>query len=367
MTKRAFRQHALWICLFLAAITWAVFGQTLGHDFVNFDDRTYVYGNPVVTRGVTLSGVVWAFTHSHALNWHPLTTISHMVDCQLFGLKPGGHHFTNVLLHTTAVLLLFVLLREMTGKLWRSAFVAAVFAIHPLRVESVAWIAERKDVLSAVFFMLTLGAYVRYTRKRTLGRYVATSTLFAFGLMSKGMLVTVPFVLLLLDYWPLGRLKDQGSKFSDQWSVVRGLILEKVPLFALSAASCAMTVAAHRGATGASDPFPLTWRINNAALSYVIYIRQMIWPSKLAVLYPTNSFPLWEVILAIAFLLAATALAIALRKTRPYIFVGWFWYLGMLIPVIGLFQIGWQSHADRYTYLPQIGIYLSRRGPARTF
>jgi tetratricopeptide (TPR) repeat protein len=225
-------------------------------------------------------------------------------------------------------------------------------------VESVAWIAERKDVLSAVFFMLTLGAYVRYTHKQTLGRYVAMLILFACGLMSKGMLVTVPFVLLLLDYWPLGRLKDQWSKFSDQWSVVRGLILEKVPLFVLSAASCVMTVAAHSGATGASDPLPLTWRINDAALSYAIYIWQMIWPSKLAVLYPTNSFPVWEVIFAITFLLAATAFAIALRKTRPYIFVGWFWYLGMLIPVIGLFQIGWQSHADRYTYLPQIGIYL---------
>ena len=180
------RQPFLWICLFLVAITWAVFGQTLGHDFVNFDDRTYVYGNPVITRGVTLSGIVWAFTHGHALNWHPLTTISHMVDCQLFGLKAGGHHFTNVLLHTTAVLLLFVLLREMTGNLWRSAFVAAVFAIHPLRVESVAWVAERKDVLSAVFFMLTLGAYVRYTRKRTLGRYMATLVLFAVGLAAKG-------------------------------------------------------------------------------------------------------------------------------------------------------------------------------------
>ncbi len=345
------RKPILWICVFLVAITWAVFGQTLAHNFVNFDDKTYVYGNPAITHGVTVSGIVWAFTHSHALNWHPLTTMSHMVDCQLYGLKAGGHHFTNVLLHSIAVLLLFFLFRAMTGKLWQSAFVSAVFAIHPLRVESVAWIAERKDVLSAVFFMPTLGAYVWYLRRRTIGRYVTMSILFALGLMSKGMLVTVPFVLLLLDYWPLGRMSDQRP-------ALNRLILEKIPLFLLSAASCMATVAAHSGAAGEWDPFPLMWRINNAALSYVIYLRQMIWPFRLAVLYPTNPVPVWEGVLAIAFLLAVTILAIALRRTRPYVFVGWFWYLGMLIPVIGLFQIGWQSHADRYTYLPQIGIYL---------
>ncbi|MEP7015782.1 MAG: tetratricopeptide repeat protein [Verrucomicrobiota bacterium] len=387
---------SLGICVFLIAITWIVFGQTLEHDFVNFDDKTYVYGDPVVTSGLTLPGIVWAFTHSHALNWHPLTTISHMLDCQLFGLRAGGHHLPNVLLHTIAVLLLFFVLRDMTSNLavsgsgdagrdqrsrlqqrslWPSAFVAAVFAIHPLRVESVAWIAERKDVLSAVFFMLTLGAYVRYTRKPSIGRYLTMSILFACGLMSKPMLVTVPFVLLLLDYWPLNRVVDLGASDSrtgrspslqsrgfvwrDDLCVVRGLIIEKIPLFALSAASCVATIIAQRGLAGGMESLPITWRLENAVVSCVIYIGQMFWPARLAAFYPANSFPVWQVILSLAFLVAISAVAIGMRKKAPYIFTGWFWYLGMLVPVIGVFQIGLQSHADRYTYLPQIGLYLA--------
>jgi protein O-mannosyl-transferase len=394
------RVQVIWICVFLVAITWLVFGQTLTHDFVNFDDKTYVYGNPVVTNGLTLRGIAWAFTHAHARNWHPLTTISHMLDCQLFGLKPGGHHFTNVLLHSVSVLLLFFLLYDMTavvprlrddagrdqrsrlqsqGALWCSAFVATLFAIHPLHVESVAWIAERKDVLSGVFFMLTLGAYVRYARKSTVVRYITTFVLFACGLMSKPMLVTVPFVLLLLDYWPLGRaaffvrqlpdfgaprrLVVKGERFamsnpSFSGSVVRSLIVEKIPLFALSAASCVATIIAQRGATGAMEPLSLSWRIENAAASYVVYIWQMLWPAKLAAFYPASELPLWQIIFAFAFLIAVSAIAIGLRKRHPYVFTGWFWYLGMLVPVIGVFQIGLQSHADRYTYLPQIGLYL---------
>jgi len=273
-------------------------------------------------------------------------------------------------------------LHGMTGALWRSAFVASVFAIHPQHVESVAWIAERKDVLSAVFFMLTLGAYVRYTRKPTVGRYVAMLILFACGLMSKPMLVTVPFVLLLLDYWPLGRAQigEQSAKSREQraegrgerlevrreksvvrrqWSVVGSLVFEKIPLFALSAASCAATVIAQSGAVGAMEPLPLSWRINNAAVSYVIYIWQMLWPAKLSVFYPANQPRMLSgIVFAFAFLIAASAIAIGARKKHPYIFTGWFWYLGMLLPVIGLFQIGLQSHADRYTYLPQIGLYL---------
>src|ERR1043165_6825450 len=209
------RQRIILVCVFLAALIWIVFGQTLGHDFVNFDDKTYVYGNPIVTSGLTWAGIVWAFTHPHALNWHPLTTISHMLDCQLFGLNAGGHHFTSVLLHTIATLFLFLVLADTTQTVWRSAFVAALFAVHPLRVESVAWIAERKDVLSAVFFMLTLIAYVRYTRNRTIGRYVTMSILFACGLLSKPMLVTVPFVFLLLDYWPLRRTELSVGRCSD--------------------------------------------------------------------------------------------------------------------------------------------------------
>ncbi len=341
----------LGICVFLVAITWLVFGQTLGHDFVNFDDKTYVYGNPVVTSGLTWPGIAWAFIHSHALNWHPLTTISHMFDCQVFGLNAGGHHFTNVLLHTIAVILLLLVLNQMTAQLWRSAFVAAVFAIHPLHVESVAWIAERKDVLSAVFFMLTLGAYVGYTRRRTIGRYVTMSILFACGLMSKPMLVTVPFVLLLLDYWPLDRLKGQ-------WSVVIGLVVEKLPLFVLSAASCVVTIIAQRGSTGDMEPLPFIWRIENAAVSCTTYIGQMFWPVKLAVFYPAHSFSVWQIVFAFGFLIAVSAITVAMRKRHPYLFTGWFWYLGMLVPVIGVLQIGLQSHADRYTYLPQIGLYV---------
>ena len=364
----------MWICGFLVAITWIVFGQTIRHDFVNFDDKVYVYGNPILTSGLTLRGIGLAFTRVHALNWHPLTTMSHMLDCTLFRLNAGGHHFTNVLLHTIAVLLLFLVLWDMTGshhpvagsetdpeqtdRVWRSAFVAALFAIHPLRVESVAWIAERKDVLSAVFFMLTLGAYVRYARRRTLGRYVTLSIMFACGVMSKPMLVTVPFVLLLLDYWPLDRARTQKPEVSGQWSVVRGFVVEKLPLFAMSAASCVATMIAQRRWAGEMEQFPFTWRIENAGVSCVIYLLQMFWPANLAVFYPANPIPIWQAILAFAFLIAVSALAIALRKNRPYIFVGWFWYLGMLVPVIGILQIGLQGHADRYTYLSQIGLYL---------
>src|SRR6266568_5189320 len=223
-----------------------VFGRTLWDDFVNYDDPRYVYQNTTITSGLSIDGIAWAFTHIHSENWHPLTTMSHMLDCQLYGLKAGGHHFTNVLLHTVAVLLLFVVLRDMTGAFWRSAFVAALFAIHPLHVESVAWIAERKDVLSAVFFMLTLGAYVRYVCAPSIGRYVAVAFLFALGVMSKPMLVTLPFVLLLLDYWPLHRFENTSSAKSngksrswlDRQSIWRRLILEKIPLLALSVGSC---------------------------------------------------------------------------------------------------------------------------------
>src|SRR5213083_253200 len=240
LKKRSSSRFAsFYVCLALIAITWLVFGQTLGHDFVDVDDHVYVYENPSITRGLSVDGVIGAFTHAHARNWHPLTTISHMLDCQLYGLKAGGHHFTNVLLHTVAVLLLFAVLRDMTGAFWRSAFVAAVFAIHPLHVESVAWVAERKDVLSAVFFMLTLAAYTSYVRQPSLGRYLMVSVFFACGLMSKSMLVSVPVVLLLLDYWPLARGqrvegRRQRSEVRGQRSEIRSLIIEKLPLFALS-------------------------------------------------------------------------------------------------------------------------------------
>src|SRR5947208_5966908 len=384
-----FSSRDFYTCVVLVAITWLVFGQTLTHDFVNFDDHVYVYENPSITRGLTSDGVIGAFVHSHARNWHPLTTISHMLDCQLYGLKAGGHHFTNVLLHSVAVVLLFFVLRQMTGgpsrtgSIWQSAFVASLFAIHPLHVESVAWVSERKDVLSAVFFMLTLGLYVRYARAPSLGRYLAVAVLFALGLMSKPMLVTLPFVLLLLDYWPLNRVRRQTSDVRNQrsgvsrepsarqrgygdgaGSVVRGrifkLIVEKIPLFALSAISCVATLLVQNQSAGAIEQLPFMWRLNNAVISYVAYIWQMFWPARLAAFYPhpNDQLPPWQVLLAIAFLIAVSLWAIHWRKERPYIFTGWFWYVGMLVPVIGLVQVGEQARADRYTYLPHIGLFM---------
>src|SRR5882724_5714660 len=242
----------LLVCVGLVAVTWAVFGQTLAHDFVNFDDHVYVYENPLVVRGLSTEGIIGAFTQTHARNWHPLTTVSQMLDCQLHGLSAGGHHLTNVILHTISVLLLFLVLKQMTGALWQSAFVAVLFAIHPLHVESVAWIAERKDVLSAVFFILTLAAYARYAQKPSVTSYLLVVLLFALGLMSKPMLVTVPFVLLLLDYWPLGRIRGPAraqamawrAAASDRWSTVSRLVTEKIPLFALAALSSVATLLA---------------------------------------------------------------------------------------------------------------------------
>ena len=346
------------VCVFLAVLTWIVFGQTLRHDFVNYDDPRYVYQNTRITNGLDLAGIAWAFTHIHAENWHPVTTISHMLDCQLYGLKAGGHHFTNVLLHTVAVVLLFLVFQQMTGAIWRSAFMAALFAIHPLHVESVAWVAERKDVLSGVFFTLTLLAYVHYARAPSIWRYVTVALTFALGLMSKPMLVTLPFVLLLLDYWPLKRIRTEESRAGRQ---LLRLFAEKVPLMALSAVSSTATYLAQRGALGWTEQLPILARINNAFVTYVIYVRQMFWPAKLAVFYPhpENRLPQLEIGLAVALLACITTTALVLRKVAPYLITGWFWYLGMLVPVIGLVQVGWQGHADRYTYLPQVGLYIA--------
>jgi tetratricopeptide (TPR) repeat protein len=349
------------VCLFLVAITFAVFGQTLHDEFV-YDDNDYVYENPEVIRGLTLKGIVWAFSHVHSSNWHPLTWISHMLDCQLYGLSPGGHHLTNILLHTATAILLFLVLRRMTGAVWRSAFVAAVFAIHPLRVESVAWVAERKDVLSGVFFMLTIGAYVRYVRHPwSPARYGLVMLLFALGLMCKPMLVTLPFVLLLLDYWPLGRVTG------DKWQVTgekKGnpstLLLEKLPLFGLAVASGVVTLFAQTDTIKLFDQISLPLRVDNALVSYVAYLGQMFWPSGLAVLYPftAGNFGVSRVVLSLVLLAGISAGVFILRRRRPYFLTGWLWYLIMLVPVIGIVQVGSQVRADRYTYLPQIGLYL---------
>jgi Flp pilus assembly protein TadD len=347
------------VCFFLTGITWLVFEQTFHYPFINFDDGEYVFKNPHVIRGLTIDGIVWAFTHAHAANWHPVTWLSHMLDCQFYGLNAGGHHLTNFLIHAASAIVLFLVLRQMTLAVWRSAFVAAVFAIHPLRVESVVWIAERKDVLSALFFLLMIGAYVRYARAPwSLRRYGLILLLFALGLMCKPMLVTAPFVLLLLDYWPLNRfatLRDREGRHLK----IRGLILEKLPLLGLAIVSCVITLFAQTGAMQPVARISLPLRLGNAVVSYVDYLRQMFWPSDLAIFYP------WEVarlgisriVLSILLLAGASAAVFILRRYR-YLVTGWLWYLVMLGPVIGILQVGNQARADRYTYLPQIGLYL---------
>ena len=343
------------ICLILAALTFAVFGQTARYEFVNFDDDVYVYDNPAVANGVTLNGLEQALIHGSFTHWDPLTTFSRMLDCQIYGLHSGGHHVTNVLLHMASVVLLFLILRRVTGALWRSAFVAAVFAIHPLRVESVAWVTERKDVLSGLFFMLTLGAYARYARHPRLPGYLLVLLFFTCGLMSKAMLITVPFLLLLLDYWPLNRF--DWSNPTDAWR----LILEKLPLLAPAIATLAATISAQGEAIQNWRDLPLTSRGGNALLSLVIYVRQMFYPAGLAVYYPypSHGLAVWSVILAALAVAGISVIVLLWRKRRPYLLVGWFWYAGMLIPVLGLVPLGGQARADRFTYLPQIGLYLA--------
>ena len=368
MSTKQSRWTLFSISIFLIAITWAVFGQTFHHQFINYDDPLYVLDNAHVRAGLSWRGIAWAFTHVHSQNWHPLTTISHMLDCQLFGVNPGAHHLVNVFWHSAAAVLLFILLARITdgpsrtGGIWLSGFVAAVFAIHPLRVESVAWIAERKDVLSGVFFMLTLLAYTAYTRKQTIARYLTMSILFACGLMSKPMLITTPIVLLLLDYWPLSRghrSEVRGQNIPKvRWTK---LILEKIPLFALSIGSCVATFWAQNFALGSTEFLPLKWRITNALFSYFEYVRQMCFPVDLIPFYlhPENRLEIWRFVLAVIVVVAVTAIVFVRRRPNPYLIVGWFWYLVMLIPVIGIVQVGLQGHADRYTYLPQIGLYFA--------
>jgi protein O-mannosyl-transferase len=317
-----------------------------------------VYQNTRIISGISFANIAWAFSHLHADNWHPLTTITHMLDCQLHGLSAGWHHLTNVLLHCLAVVLLFLALERMTGALWRSAFVSAIFAVHPLHVESVAWIAERKDVLSAVFFMLTLLTYLYYTRAPSLGSYLIVAVAMALGLMSKPMLVTLPFVLLLLDYWPLRRF--QGDTRLRTYQLLR-FTLEKTPLMALSAASSIVTFLAQRTAIGWTEQLPVAERVSNAVVAYAVYIRQMLWPTGLAVFYPhpENRLPVGAVCLALSLIVGFTVVAFIFRNKAPYLVTGWLWYVGMLVPVIGILQVGWQGHADRYTYLPQIGLYIA--------
>jgi tetratricopeptide (TPR) repeat protein len=357
------RRVELLICLAFIAATFAVYWQVQTHDFLNYDDTLYVTKNRHVQAGLTWKGLAWAFATGHASNWHPITWVSHMLDCQIFGVSAGKHHFTNVSFHLANTLLLYWVLKWMTGTLWRSAVVAALFCLHPLHVESVAWVAERKDVLSTFFWILTMGAYVSYVKKPHVTRYVLVVLCFAWGLMAKPMVVTLPFVLLLLDYWPLGRLGTEASPNRQTFKKRMKPLWEKAPLFFLSLASCVITflVQRHGPAVQSLEQVPLANRFANALVSYVQYLKKMIWPRGLAVYYPHpgDALPPWQIVGAF-FLLGCISLIVCLKARRhPYLIVGWLWFLGTLVPVIGFVQVGGQAMADRYTYVPLIGLFLA--------
>ena len=361
-------QRAWLLALALVIATPAVYSPALGNPFVNYDDQSYIVENEHVKAGLTLSTLRWALTATEESNWHPLTWASHAFDCELFGLNPAGHHATSLLLHALNAALLFLLLLAATGARWSSLVVAALFALHPLNVESVAWAAERKNVLSMLLLLLTLAAYGWYVRKPGFARYLAVAFLFALGLAAKPMIVTLPFALLLLDYWPLGRVKlsdaqtaaESTPRFSRLRLSVRGLLLEKLPLLALSAASSAITLYAQRQSMPGTEALPLVQRFGNAINSYVMYLWRTLWPVHLAAFYPHEGARLsaWHLGLCLALLLAVTGLAWSWRRPRPYPLVGWLWFLGNLVPVIGVVQVGDQAMADRYVYLPLIGIFV---------
>ena len=389
------------IYLLLTVAALIAFWQVNQCDFINYDDPLYVTENIHVKSGITFGSIRWAFTTGHSANWHPVAWISHMLDVQLFGLKPRWHHLTNLLFHIANTLSLFFVFHRMTKAPWKSAFVAALFALHPLHVESVAWVAERKDVLSTFFWMLTMGAYIHYVAHPRLKNYLLVLIFFALGLMSKPMLVTLPFVLLLMDYWPLKRFEQKRSirqtrtegsgeqaqlhakkregksgkmrtgqdmvkeeKPADhkcQWALIRPMLLEKIPLFALTALSCIVTYAVQQkgGAVGSIEAVSPGVRIANAWVSYIIYMGKTIWPVNLAVYYPhPGLLPLWQALGAILLLIAVTIPVIRTAKRLPYLAVGWLWFTGTLVPVIGIVQVGRQAMADRYTYIPLIGLFV---------
>jgi tetratricopeptide (TPR) repeat protein len=365
------------LCLGLALLCVAAFHAVGENGFVSVDDDVLVVDNPFVNSGLRLENVRRAFLMPYASNWAPLSWLSHMLDCSLFGLDPRPHHLMNLALHTLDTLLLFLVLASMTrdptkpdrlDSLWPSALVGALFAVHPTRVESVAWIAERRDVLSTAFWILAMGAYASYARRpdssRASRRYVTACVLFGLGLMAKPMLVSLPFVLLLLDWWPLGRI-DVASLERNPWRELRPLLVEKLPMFALSAAVCGITVFS-QAAGGSMEPLdvvPLGDRIANAIVSYARYLRLLVWPSGLAVLYPrlpSEALGLsWRVLGSGGLLLGVTLLVLHQRRVRPYLAVGWFWFVGTLVPVIGLLQVGQQAMADRYTYVPYVGLFIA--------
>lgn len=368
------RVRDLLLAVLLATAVLVAYAGVRQHDFVNFDDPEYVVQNRHVTSGLSAENVAWALTAVHSANWHPLTWMSHMLDCSLYGLAPGGHHVTNVLLHALATVLLFFALRAMTGAPLRSAFVAALFALHPRNVESVAWISERKDVLSAVFWTGAIWAHAAYARRATLPRYLAVAGLLALGLLAKPMVVTLPAALLLLDVWPLRRLRIAGvgddAPPSDDAAAghapARSLAPARVareyaPLLALVLAAAVITFLAQRssGAVATLAELPLAFRLQNAVVTYVAYLWSLAWPTQLAVFYPYRTLPAAEVAASLAVLAALSVLAWRTRRTRPYLLVGWLWYLGTLVPVIGIVKAGDQAMADRFTYLPAIGLFVA--------
>ena len=379
------------ICLLLVLSTFAIYFRVCSYEFVNYDDDIYVTANAQVQKGLTLKNMAWAFSTTEIANWHPVTWISHMLDVQLWGLDSGRHHLVNLLFHIANTLLLFLTLNRMTGALWRSAFVAALFAMHPLNVESVAWVAERKNVLSTFFWILTMWSYSRYVEKPAAGRYLAMLFLFMLGLMTKPMLVTLPFVLLLLDYWPLNRLQFEAALTSRHFNIhadsqttgtgdllqsdvssvppaasgnpsILSLIREKIPLFVLAAVSCWVSFLAQQssGAVRSMEAIPLASRAANALVSYVAYMGKMIFPFKLAVFYPYPAeIPGWKIAGAATVLILFFGLAWKVRMRHPYVLVGWLWYMGTLVPVIGFVQLGAQAMADRYAYVPLVGLFIA--------
>jgi Flp pilus assembly protein TadD len=361
MNKIPTNYRSFWVCVALTLITVAVFWQVCTYGFINYDDPDYVYENRNIQSGITFKSIKWAFTTGYFANWHPLTWLSYMLDWQLFGLKAEYYHLTNLIFHIANTLLLFVVLKQMTHRIWPSAFVAALFALHPLHIESVAWVAERKDVLSTFFWMLTMFAYVRYTRHPGVTGYLLTLLSFALGLMAKPMLVTIPFVLLLLDYWPLDRFSPKRRKAGTKYSLSY-LLIEKVPLFALTLASCIVTFIVQRkgGAMHVGKNYDLSVRLANAFISYLQYIIKMIWPARLSMIYPHPgpNVSILHAVISSALLLAVTIIILRYARDYRYLVTGWFWYLGTLVPVIGFVQVGNEAFADRYSYITLIGLFI---------
>ncbi len=355
------KYRSFWICLALTLATTAVFWQVCTYDFVNYDDPPYIYKNPNIQAGITLKTIKWAFTTNYTGYWHPLTWLSYMLDWQLFGPNAGGYHFTSLVFHIANTLLLFIVLKLMTHRPWPSAFVAALFALHPLHVESVAWVAEQKDVLSTFFWLLTMWAYARFASRPKVAGYLLVVALFALGLMAKPMLVTLPFVLLLLDYWPLDRLGPKCKKAGTKYSLAY-LLIEKIPLFVMTLASCIVTFinAKKIGVMHLTEDYSFPIRLANTSISYLQYITKMIWPARLAMFYPHpgQSVSILYAIISVAILLVVTILVLRFAKNHRYLVTGWFWYLGTLVPVIGLVQVGEQALADRYSYITLTGLFI---------